>query len=414
MWMKKNMFLLFFMMPACFALAQTKDSIVLSLEQAEAVFLKNNLALLAAQYRVSASEATEIQERLYNNPVLSAEAAAYSNSRKWFDAGSQGQKSFGIDQLITLAGKRNKRVLLAKEHTHQEKFGLYELLRSLKYELRQSFYTIVYANELVEKFDDQMQLLQKIIDAYEVQAAKKNVPLKDAVRLKTEYIQLSADRNAIIMESIAAQQTLQLLTHTTALIIPLKEASPERHGLALPDLLAKAQQNRPDLRLQESLLKEEELNYKFQKALAVPDITVGAGYDQDGSYVPHLYTLRAAIDLPLFNRNQGNIKAASWQVKAAEMTKNYKQNEVVTEVKASFSRLTEAEREYEVSQQSFNKDFPEVNRSVIENFNKGNISLLEFIDFFENYNSAIRQVNQLQKQRRLAWEELEYTVGAAL
>jgi cobalt-zinc-cadmium efflux system outer membrane protein len=83
-------------------------------------------------------------------------------------------------------------------------------------------------------------------------------------------------------------------------------------------------------------------------------------------------------------------------------------------VKASFSRLAEAEREYEVSQQSFNKDFPEVNRSVIENFNKGNISLLEFIDFFENYNSAIRQVNQLQKQRRLAWEELEYTVGTAL
>lgn len=412
--MKKNMLLLFFMMPACFLLGQTKDSIVLSLGQAEAVFLKNNLALLAAQYRVSAAEATAIQARLYNNPVLSAEVAAYSNSRKWFDAGSQGQKSFGIDQLITLAGKRNKRVLLAKEQTQQEKLGFYALLRSLKYELRQSFYTVVYANELVEKFNDQMQLLQKIIDAYEVQAAKKNVPLKDAVRLKTEYIQLSADRNAIIMESIAAQQTLQLLTDTAAVIIPLKEASPERNAPVLPDLLAKAQQSRSDLHLRESLLREEELNYKYQKALAVPDITVGAGYDQDGSYVAHLYTLRAAIDLPLFNHNQGNIKASAWQVKAAEMAKNYKQNEVAAEVKASFSRLAEAEREYEVSQQSFNKDFPEVNRSVIENFNKGNISLLEFIDFFENYNSAIRQVNQLQKQRRLAWEELEYAVGTAL
>lgn len=412
--MKKYIVSFFSLTLSCPLFAQTKDSISVSLIQAEALFLKSNLALLASQYRVSAAQAAEIQVRLYNNPVLSAEVAAYSNSRKWFDVGTHGQKSFGIDQLITLAGKRNKRVLLAKEQTRQEKFGFYELLRSLKYELRQSFYTVVYANELVEKFDDQMQLLQKIIDAYEVQAAKKNVPLKDAVRLKTEYIQLSADRNAIIMESIAAQQTLQLLIDTTAVIIPLKETSPERHGLALSDLLAKAQQNRSDLRLQESLLKEEELNYKYQKALAVPDITVGAGYDQDGSYVANLYTLRTAIDLPLFNRNQGNIKAAAWQVKAAEMAKNYKQNEVVTEVKASFSRLAEAEREYEVSQQSFDKDFPEVNRSVIENFNKGNISLLEFIDFFENYNSAIRQVNQLQKQRRLAWEELEYAVGAAL
>ena len=68
--------------------------------------------------------------------------------------------------------------MLAKEQTQQEKFGFYELLRSLKYELRQSFYTVVYANELVEKFDDQMQLLQKISDAYEVQAAKRMYPLK--------------------------------------------------------------------------------------------------------------------------------------------------------------------------------------------------------------------------------------------
>lgn len=412
--MKKYSLLFFSIIFSYPLIAQHKDSVTFTLARAEELFLKNNLALLASRYNISAAEAAETQARLYNNPVLSAEIAAYSNTRKWFDAGRQGQKSFGIDQLITLAGKRNKNVLLAKEQTNQAKLSFYELMRSLKYELRQNFYTVIYANELVEKFDDQMQLLQKIIEAYDTQAAKKNVPLKDAVRLKTEYIQLSADRNAIVMESIAAQQTLQLLMDTAAVIIPVKEPSPERNTPALPDLIVKARQGRSDLRLQESLLKEQELNYKYQKALAVPDLSVGVGYDQDGSYVAHLYTLRAAIDLPLFNRNQGNIKAAAWQVKAAEIARTYKQNEVDTEVKASFSRLAEAEREYEVSQQSFDKDFPEVNRSVIENFNKGNISLLEFIDFFENYNSAIRQVNQLQKQRRLAWEELEYAVGAPL
>lgn len=399
---------------SCPIIAQNHDSITLTLTQAESLFLKRNLMLLATQYRISAAEAEEAQSNLYNNPTFTVEVPVTGNNHKWFDAGRQGQKSFGIDQLITLAGKRNKNVLLAKEQTSQAKLGFYELMRSLKYELRQNFYTVIYANELIEKFDDQMQLLQKIIEAYDTQSVKKNVPLKDAVRLKTEYIQLSADRNAIVMESIAAQQTLQLLMDTAAVIIPVKESSPERSTPALPDLIVKARQSRSDLRLQESLLKEQELNYKYQKALAVPDLTLGAGYDQDGSYVTNLYTLRAAIDLPLFNRNQGNIKAAAWQIKAAKTVRTYKQNEVDTEVKASFSRLAEAEREYEVSQQSFNKDFPEVNRSVIENFNKGNISLLEFIDFFENYNSAIRQVNQLQKQRRLAWEELEYAVGSHL
>jgi cobalt-zinc-cadmium efflux system outer membrane protein len=87
---------------------------------------------------------------------------------------------------------------------------------------------------------------------------------------------------------------------------------------------------------------------------------------------------------------------------------------VEKEVVGSLARWQEAEREFKESQESFNKEFPAVNQSVIENFNKGNISLLEFLDFFENYNSAIRQLNQLGKQRQLAREELEYTVGSPI
>ncbi len=412
--MKRNLLFIILGLLPCILSAQDGDSITLSLQETESIFLKNNLLLLSARYRVSASEAEELQSRLYNNPELSVEGAAFSNSRKWLDVGVTRQKAFGIDQLIVLAGKRNKRALLAKEQTNQQKWVLYELLRTLKYELRKSYFTVLYANELIAQFDDQMQLLQKIISAYEIQAEKNNVSLKDAVRLKTEYIQMSADRNAIVMESIVAQQALQLLTDTSKIIIPEKSSTPEKPSLNLSDLLENALRNRSDLRWQESRLREEGLNYSYQKALAVPDLTLGVGYDQNEGYVPHLFTIRAGIDLPFFNRNQGNIKAAAWQVKATETDKRYKENEITTEVKAGYARLLEAEREYGVSQQSFNKDFPEVNRSVIENFNKGNLSLLEFIDFFENYNSAIRQVNQLQKQRRLAWEELEYLVGAQL
>lgn len=411
----KKLSSLFLAMVACTALfAQQRDSITVSLNQAEEIFLKKNLLLLSYQYQVDAAKANELQEKLYNNPSFSTEIALYGANKKWFDAGSAGQKTFGIDQLITLAGKRNKRVLLAKEETREANFALYDLLRTLKYELRQSFYTVTYAAELVSKYDDQMQLLQRIITSYDEQAAKRNVPLKDAVRLKTEYIQLSADRNSIIMESITAQQTLQLLLDTTAVIVPQKEEWP---ALTIPSsnvLIEKAIANRTDLKIQESQVKQEQLNYNLQKALAVPDLTVGTGYDQNGSYINNLYTIRAAIDIPLFNRNQGNIKAAKARIQSAETARSYKQSEIEKEVLASIARMQEAEREYKVSQQSFNKDFPEVNRAVIENFNKGNLSILEFMDFFENYNSAIRQINQLQKQRRLSKEELEFSVGASL
>ncbi|MGN6293276.1 MAG: TolC family protein [Chitinophagaceae bacterium] len=394
--------------------AQNTDTLHVSLEQAEQMFLQKNLLLLSQRYQVDAAKANEIQQKLYNNPTISAEMAAYGDNHKWFDIGNKGQKTFGIDQVISLAAKRNKRVLLAREQTAQANFAFYELLRSLKYELRQNFYIVAYAEELITQYDEQMRQLQQIINAYDVQAAKGNVPLKDAVRLKGEYIQLSADRNTVVMDAITARQTLQLLMDTTAFVSPNKISLESKPLPDLPTLTNIARQNRSDLQIQQSQLKQEQLNYNYQRALATPDLTVGTGYDQNGSYVSNLYSVRAAIDLPLFNRNQGNIKAAKAQIKSAELAFDYKQNEVDREVAGSVARLAEAEKEYKASEQSFNKDFPEMNRSMIENFNKGNISLLEFVDFFENYNVAIRQLNQLHKQRRLAWEDLEYTLGARL
>lgn len=406
------------MIPAivlCLSLsAQNTDTLHVSLEQAEQLFLQKNLLLLSQRYQADAAKANEIQQKLYNNPVISAELAAYGDNHRWFDISNKGQKTFGIDQVISLAAKRNKRVLLAREQTAQANFAFYELLRSLKYELRQNFYIVAYAEELIAQYNEQMRQLQQIINAYDVQAAKGNVPLKDAVRLKGEYIQLSADRNTVVMDAITARQTLQLLMDTTAFVSPNKISLESKPLPDLAMLTSIARQNRSDLQIQQSQLKQEQLNYNYQRALATPDLTVGAGYDQNGSYVSNLYSVRAAIDLPLFNRNQGNIKAAKAQIKSAELALDYKQNEVDREVAGSVARLAEAEKEYKASEQSFNKDFPEMNRSMIENFNKGNISLLEFVDFFENYNVAIRQLNQLHKQRRLAWEYLEYTLGARL
>ncbi|RYY57855.1 MAG: TolC family protein [Chitinophagaceae bacterium] len=402
------------LLATCILSAQDRDSIRLTLAEAEQIFLEKNLQLLAQTYQVDVAKANELQQKLFDNPVFSAELATYGDNHKWFDIGGRGQKVFSIDQLITLAGKRNKRVALAREVSAGSTFQLQELLRTLKYELRQQFYTADYAADVLVKYDEQIEWLQRVIRSYDAQVVKRNVSLKDAVRLKSELIQLNADRNGIMNELITARQNLSILLDTAAAVIPIHEELQVLVTAPLPDLLELARNNRADLQLSQSMEKQEELNFNLQKAMAKPDLTLGAAYDQQGSYISNYYSLRAAIDLPLFNRNQGNIRAARTSVKAAAATTGYKLNEVAREVQGSYERWKEAEREYAVSNLTFNTDFPEVNRAVMENFNKGNLNLLEFMDFFENYNMAIRQINQLHKQRRIAWADLEFTVGTRI
>ncbi|MFX5998858.1 TolC family protein, partial [Acinetobacter baumannii] len=42
----------------------------------------------------------------------------------------------------------------------------------------------------------------------------------------------------------------------------------------------------------------------------IPDVTAIASYDKQGSYAQHFNSIGFSMDLPFFNRNQGNIKSA--------------------------------------------------------------------------------------------------------
>jgi cobalt-zinc-cadmium efflux system outer membrane protein len=64
------------------------------------------------------------------------------------------------------------------------------------------------------------------------------------------------------------------------------------------------------------LLDQNNHNLALQKAMAVPDITIGSTYDQHSSYANNYVGLEISLPLPLFNRNQGNIKNAKLARKA--------------------------------------------------------------------------------------------------
>src|ERR1043165_1755859 len=59
----------------------TKDSVGLSLEDADRLFLSKNFQLLAAKYEINASDAAIIQARLYPNPTLNLEQGDRKSTR---------------------------------------------------------------------------------------------------------------------------------------------------------------------------------------------------------------------------------------------------------------------------------------------------------------------------------------------
>ncbi|WDF65811.1 TolC family protein [Flavobacterium sp. KACC 22763] len=414
--MKKLFALLLFALLNQVAIAQKS----LTLQDCESQFLKKNLFLLASQYNIDAAKALTIQARIWDNPMITAELNAYNPERdKYFDIGKEGQKSFGIEQLIYLGGKKRNEVKLAQTNTQLAELQFNDVLRTLKLQLRKSFYTVYYNTKNLENTDKQLAHIENLINSYSVQAQKGNIPLKDVVRLQSLYLNFKNERLEVINNNIEEQANLKLLLNETENVIPVVSKDDSNKYLKTIDFDLKSFEeqaiaNRPDYLAKQKEIDANELNVKWQKSLSVPDLTLGASYDQRGGAFNKEANVNIGIPLPLWNKNKGNIKYAQTILEQSKIEKQNFELQLQTEITSAWTKWDESRQNYSVIKPTVNSDFEAVYNGMLTNFQKRNVSLLEFTDFMESYNQAIIQLNELKKKVVIAGEELNSTINKDL
>lgn len=398
---------------------QAQDSLFLSRRQADSLFLQNNLLLLAERFRIEAGRAQVLQARLYDNPTVSLELSAYNQERhRVLDVGGQGQKIIAIQQLLYTAGKRNKRIALVSEAARLTELELLDLLRGLRYELRSRLYAVYFQQQTLNRYNQQLTTLQTTVAGYERQYERNNVSLRELLRLKALLFQLGNDRTEIQFQLADDQRALRTLLNTEKTVQPVvsDETLPRYHLPDLPDdsLRQLALQHRPDLLAAQSLSRQAELNFTLQKALARPDVRVSGTYDQAGSYIPHYVGIGVSVDVPVFNRNQGAIGAARAQIGYQQELQRQRSLQVANEVATALTKIRAVEQQVQAVEGRFTDQFALLNQGVLTSFQKGNISLLEFVDLVETYNESIRELNRLRADRVASYEELNYLTGIDL
>ena len=185
-------------------------------------------------------------------------------------------------------------------------------------------------------------------------------------------------------------------------------------NINLADLNTQALASRPDLKMAQAQVTAAEANLKLQKASGVPDIMAQGVFDRNGSYIPNYNAVAISVPIALFNRNQGNTQAAKAYVDAANQQLQLKQTSVQNDVLVSVQKVLEAEKLSKSLSPGFAADLAAVIAGARENYEKKNISLLEFVDLFETYKNNMSQQNQIKSQRINAYEELNFSVGKDL
>jgi cobalt-zinc-cadmium efflux system outer membrane protein len=387
----------------------------ITLDEAEKLFLKSNLMLLAQQYNISAKQALVIQARAYPNPTFNADFNVIDpQNKKTFHVDSSGQKAFQVEQLIVLGGKRKMEIDIAKQNKILAESEFAELLRNLKVQLHRNFYSINEHKIVIENYVKQLNILDTIIDAYKVQVNKGNLPLKDIIRLKSVYIKINNNKSELSSNYNEEQKNIKLLLQINQDIVPIIDESNYKSYTdlkALNDLQTMALSNRPDLKIADETAIIAALNLKLQKRQSIPDIAINGSYDQRGGAFRNQINAGITMPLPILNTNRGNIMAAEYDKKAMDLYVQEKRLEVELDIQQAWQNMQRSIIEYNKVNTMFNDEFKQVNKGVNDNFFKNNISILEFVDFVEAYNESLAEFERIKTQLAVSAAEINFVTA---
>lgn len=398
--------------------AAATDTIRLDLAQAEKQFIDSNFSILAQRFNVSAAEAQILQARLWDNPTISVEQNTYNpQTRRYFDVTKQGNTIIQVQQLFALAGRRKAAAAVAQQNALAEQYNLQDLLRTLRYQLRTTFYDLYFKQQSLRVYDRQISEFRRTIGLYEQQLQKGNIALKDVVRLKAFLFDLETERQTLLRDMTQDQADLHVLLRdeTPAFLVPQASVAAIR-ALSLSQAPAEtaladsAQTYRADVKARMAQVQQQQANLRLQHALATPDLAVGYVYDRAGNYIQNYNALTLGVAVPIFNRNQGNIRTAKVQVEGSRAQLSQQQLQVRQDVYQAYSLAQQAEQ-LSANTDRNTSDFDKLIDGIERSYAQRNITIVEFLDFYESYKENLLQRNERSNNRIRAYEQLNYAVG---
>lgn len=409
-----------------------QDTLRIARQEAEATFLQKNLLLLAERLNIDRAEAMVVQARLWPNPTFEvgevnlwatpAQVEPFGDGLPAMagNFGRNQQISLSLEQVILTAGKRRK--LVAAERVGVEMASAYfeEVLRNLRNEFRHSLTEVQRLQALIRVLTRQSEALETLVAAYSRQLDLGNIPKGDLVRLRALGLELRNDLSELKREHSAVQaelHALMALPPGTVLEIEREDIAPlmgKVRQVRAEEVMRMALDHRPDLRAAKLEEDYHSRIYDYERANRVPDLALNTGYDRGGNFMLNFIGFGIAMDLPLFDRNQGNVRHARIGMEQSTLLREDRALRAQLEVMRAFGQLQTALEMHDSIEQGYAEELDTLLESYTANFRNRNISMLEYLDFFDAYMGNTRIILDTERDLRNGLEELQFTIGTDL
>lgn len=318
---------------------------VISLTQALKTATEQNPYMKVGALGVDASRADIVTAKLRPNPILNNQSlqalrpSQLANNPKLL-TGESMQTWWQLTKEIQLSGQRKNRIDYANQNV--------KLAEKEYAEFQRGLYTDV-AFKWVEAWNTrkQIDLLKTAVNNIDTLVTINSYRFKKQIITETELYRTQLIAKQYKIQISELNQELRQQLNELQLMIGAKEnlsiSTSADLGvdsfLKVDSLLADAYASRTDLQYFQTRQSVMESNIKLQQSLAFPKTEAGFIYNPQNT-LPY-FGIYATVELPFFDRNQGEIKKAKVQREQALTQIEAVQNTIRTEVQnASLQRET--------------------------------------------------------------------------
>jgi len=376
----------------------------IGLETAIDMAIRNNPAMEALQKEKEAATAEVEIEKQFNNPSLIAETTR-----------SQPSYFLGAGYVFELGNKRSKRIEVAAGGVTLADLNYRLALQSLRHDVRVAFYTLLIARKKQDEVSESRDMARKLDEI-----TTQRFELGDVARLEVLQAQLEMKRRENELkqtesETQAALVQLNTLLHRNpAEELEIVDAPGQQLTVALEALISEAEADHLSLLSIRQQRKTEEARLNLARAGRIPDLDLEGGTEIHDADFQYGYRAAVRLDLPLFNRKQGEILLANANIERLKAQEDAAILKLRGDISAAYLRYQTA---LSRSQNYENEILPtsqEIEQLSVESYQAGRSGILSVIDAQRSAREVRIESLDVLLQVETALADLEQTAGTEL
>jgi cobalt-zinc-cadmium efflux system outer membrane protein len=396
--------------------AAAQSPTLLSLDQAIDLALTHNHSLKATRTLILQNQDQEITANLRPNPSFGADSQfipIFSPSDFSLETLNVTQQfDIGIGYLFERGHKRQRRLQAARDQTAVTRAQVADAERSLVFDVGQQFVSVLLAESTLDFTQQNLQDFQQTVDIANAQYNAGDISEADLLKIKLQLLQFQTDLSSAKLAKVQALAGLRALLGYDAApagfdvtgdltYVPLKSK--------MEDLQAAALRERPDLQAAVLGVTAAQSQILLEKANSKVDVNGTYDFTHTGDL--NSASIFVGFDLPIFNRNQGEIARTRHALTQAQELQLAASDTVMTDVASAYEAVRSNDEIVQLYSSGYLKQAKD-SRDISEySYKAGSASLLDFLDAERSYRSAQLAYRQALASYLTALEQLKQAVG---